>query len=54
MRDLRQWYAIAGSAPGCDDDLWIESRDFFGGALLACFADELAAGGSHQFSDPRL
>jgi len=52
--DLGERDAIARSAPGGDEDIGIQRADVIGVNLLARLAEEFAASGSDQLSNPRL
>jgi hypothetical protein len=46
--------AIAGAAPGKEEDVGVGGGDGFGGGAVARFADELSVGGGDEFGDPGL
>src|SRR5271166_953645 len=46
--------AVARSAPGRDEDIRVQSRDFFGGNLLSRSAEKLTSRSVHKFCNPGL
>ena len=52
--DFFQRNAVSCTAPRGNDDVWIQSRNFFGQDLLAGDAQEASAGSFHQLRNPRL
>lgn len=52
--DFFEWNAVAGAAPGGDDDVGGFGENRFGGSRFAGRSDELAACGVDQLGDPGL
>src|SRR6266704_1340138 len=49
-----QWHAIAGTAPGRDQDIGRGGNDFFDGNLLSRNSNKFPARRFNQFRNPRL